>query len=151
MDQSINQTLQFITWRRADGEMKADVLSVFHTCPPLPFSHQTAGRGNPCPYLQYQTRLKGWTDRETEPCSTNPPTQSAATTKSPLRGAGSSTVQPQSELKPHWSTFELLNLLSLAQGHLRGVKDRGANSALTFCPLELILLSWLLSWPFSNV
>lgn len=29
------------------AEMKADVLSVLHTCPLLSFSHQTAGEGNP--------------------------------------------------------------------------------------------------------
>lgn len=44
--------------------MRADVLSVWHTCPLPSPSHQTAGVGNPCPSLQHRMRLKGWTDGE---------------------------------------------------------------------------------------
>lgn len=45
--------------------MKADVLSVLRTCVPVLFSHQRAGGGNPCPYLQPRTRWKGRADTDT--------------------------------------------------------------------------------------
>lgn len=78
----MNQTLRFNTWSRLTDDMKADVPSVFHTCPFLLFSHQMVGMRNPCPFLQHQTRLKGWTDRNWK--STHPPTQSASTRKKAL-------------------------------------------------------------------
>ncbi len=117
--------------------MKADVPSIFRTCPLLSFSHQTAGRGNPCPYLQHQTRLKGTNrQRNWESCFTNPPTQSAATTKSPQRGAGSCTVHPQCDLLEQ-TPLEQFWVECLVQGYLSGGKDTGPSSALIFPPLQM--------------
>lgn len=45
------------------GDMRADALSVSHTCPLSSLNHQTAGGGNPCPLLQHGVRLK---DEQTE-------------------------------------------------------------------------------------
>lgn len=78
---------------------------------PAPFSHQTASRGNPCPYLQHQPRLKQWTDRKKLMlCSTNPPTQSATTTKSLFNEAA---VMVWSDSHCEDATLELLGVALL--------------------------------------
>lgn len=72
-------------------------------------------RGTPLPLPAAPDEIKGVNrQRKWESCSENPPTQSAATTKSPLRGTGSCTVQAQSDLsKSHRSSFQLSTLLKV--------------------------------------
>lgn len=108
-----NQTLKFNTWYRADWwDEGRCALCLPHLSTPV-IQPSDGRQREPLPLPAVPDEIKGLNrQRNWESCSTNPPTQSAETTKSPLREAGSCTVQPQSDLsKPHWSTSEVSALL----------------------------------------
>lgn len=63
---SINQTTKADIWHRADwGDEGRYALCPAHLPTPVIRPSDGRQRGNPCPFLQHQMRLKGWTERET--------------------------------------------------------------------------------------
>lgn len=134
-NQNINQTTKFNTWCRADRwDEGRCALCLPHL--PTPVIQPSDGRQRePLPFSAAPDEIKGMNrQRNWESCSTNPPTQSAATTKALWQGL---------EAEQYNHSLILANpagvhLSALLKG-TSVAEDRGASSALIF------YLTWILS------